>query len=85
MMFEHANVCAQKDESTSSTAEKACRCLNARKLPIEEVGVVLPGRGCQLAVKTGLTAYDATAYLWLTRSTGADLVSLDRMLLKSLG
>ena len=32
-----------------------------------------------LALRTGLTAYDA-GYLWLARSLGADLVTLDKQL-----
>ncbi len=33
----------------------------------------------ELALTTGLTAYDAS-YLWLTRQLGAELVTLDKQL-----
>ena len=35
-----------------------------------------------LAIGTGLTAYDAS-YLWLSRQLGAELVTLDRRLAKA--
>jgi hypothetical protein len=37
-----------------------------------------------LAMRTGLTACDAS-YLWLARATGVPLLTLDTMVLKSLG
>ena len=36
-----------------------------------------------LAMKTGLTGYDAS-YLWLAQTAGAQLLTLDGMLLKNL-
>ena len=40
------------------------------------------GSVVELALETGLTAYDAS-YLWLARQFGADLVTLDKALDKA--
>jgi len=42
-------------------------------VPANEVGL--------LAIETGLTAYDAS-YLWLSRSRDAELITLDRSLVR---
>ena len=84
LWFELANVCVKKMKAHPQLRKKLADAFKfARKLPIEEVEVDYQAV-VELAIKTELTAYDAS-YLWLTRSTGAGLVSLDRMLLKSLG
>src|SRR5262249_28265020 len=51
------------------------------RLGIEEVAVDHQG-AIDLAIGTGLTAYDAS-YLWLARQLGAELVTLDRLLAKT--
>jgi predicted nucleic acid-binding protein len=48
------------------------------RLGVEEVAVDHEG-AIELAVETGLSAYDAS-YLWLSRQLGAELVTLDRQL-----
>lgn len=53
-------------------------CGMADRLKVEIVAVDPPGV-LDLAETTGLTAYD-TSYLWVARSIGAELVTLDRKL-----
>lgn len=48
------------------------------RLPIDIVGVDQDS-ALRLAEETGLTAYDAS-YLWLARTLGAELVTLDKRL-----
>jgi predicted nucleic acid-binding protein len=49
---------------------------------LEYVEVDLDGT-LRLAIETGLTAYDAS-YLWLARYLPAELVTLDRQLIREL-
>ena len=48
------------------------------RLGVEEIAVDHDGV-VELALETGLTAYDAS-YLWLARQLGAELVTLDKAL-----
>jgi len=77
--FELASVCWKKcrrdpDRTAHFTASFAL----GLRLPIERTGVD-HSEALELALATGLTAYDAS-YLWLSRSLGAELVTLDREL-----
>jgi predicted nucleic acid-binding protein len=83
LWFELANVCVKKMKVHPQLKKKLADAFSlARKLPIEIVEVDYQAI-VELATKTKLTAYDAS-YLWLARSTGAALVTLDGLLLKSL-
>ena len=77
--FELANVCLTKikRQPTQRDALRAAFRLRPR-LKIEVVAVDHVAT-LELAEATGLTAYDAS-YLWLTRSLGGELVTLDRKL-----
>ncbi len=80
--FELANVCllkCRRHPQQEPALRQAFR-LRAR-LRVEEVAVDHQG-AIDLAVDTGLTAYDAS-YLWLSRQLGAELVTLDRRLAKA--
>jgi predicted nucleic acid-binding protein len=77
--FELTNVCLIKsrrhpEQRSSLTAAFGLRA----RLAVEEVAVDHDG-ALELALTTGLTAYDAS-YLWLTRQLGAELVTLDKQL-----
>jgi predicted nucleic acid-binding protein len=52
-----------------------------RRLRIEEMAID-PDAVLDLALATGLSAYDAS-YLWLAHDLGAELVTLDRQLAKA--
>jgi predicted nucleic acid-binding protein len=79
LSFELTNVCLIKsrrhpEQRSSLTAAFGLRA----RLAVEEVAVDHDG-ALELALTTGLTAYDAS-YLWLTRQLGAELVTLDKQL-----
>jgi predicted nucleic acid-binding protein len=79
LSFELANICLIK----SRRDPKQCVALKAafrlrHTLGVEEIAVDYDG-ALELAVATGLTAYDAS-YLWLKQQLGAELVTLDRQL-----
>ena len=77
--YETANVCLTKirrQPDQRDTLRAAFRL--ARRLNIEAVAVDHAAT-LDLAEATGLTAYDAS-YLWLARSLGGELVTLDRKL-----
>ncbi len=81
--FELANVCLTKcrrfpdrrDDFLASYA--AAKSLAVQEMPVDHDAVLA------LATSTRLTHY-AAAYLWLSRRTGAALVSLDRALLAAV-
>jgi predicted nucleic acid-binding protein len=77
--FELANVCLIK---TRRHPEQRSALISAfalrHRLGVEEITIDHDG-AVELAVRTGLTAYDAS-YLWLARQLGAELVTLDRRL-----
>ena len=80
--FELTNVCLIKsrrhpEQRSSLTAAFGLRA----RLAVEEVAVDHDG-ALELAITTGLTAYDAS-YLWLTRQLAAELVTLDRQLARA--
>lgn len=80
--YEVANTCWKKlrrdpEQRTKLLAAHArFSRLGVRQLEVDLAAIVL------LAEKTGLTAYDA-AYLWLARTLGVELVSLDARLLRA--
>jgi predicted nucleic acid-binding protein len=77
--FELANVCLIKRRQHPEQEPALTRAFRLRgRLGVEEVAVDHEG-AIELAVETGLTAYDAS-YLWLSRQLGAELVTLDRHL-----
>lgn len=82
--FELANVCLVKmrRQPERRDALRAAFPLVAR-LRVETVAVDYPAV-VELAEAIGLSAYDAS-YLWLARSLGAELVTLDRKLAAAAG
>ena len=77
--FELANVCLIKSRRHPEQQAALMEAFRLRgRLGVEQVAVDHDG-AVQLAVATGLTAYDAS-YLWLSRELGAELVTLDRQL-----
>lgn len=79
LAFELANVCLVKCRRHSGQRETLLAGLKLRgQLSVEEVAVD-HGAVVELALESGLTAYDAS-YLWLARQLGAELVTLDKAL-----
>ena len=77
--FELANVCLLKCRRHPEQEPALTRAFRLRdRLGVEEVAMDHEG-AIELAVETGLSAYDAS-YLWLSRQLGAELVTLDRQL-----
>jgi predicted nucleic acid-binding protein len=77
--YELANVCLSKIRRQPSQREALREAFRlAQRLKVETVAVDHTAM-LDLAEATGLTAYDAS-YLWLARSLGAELVTLDRKL-----
>ena len=77
--FELANVCLTKMRSHPAQREALRAAFRlADRLAVEMIAVD-HGAALDLAEVTGLTAYDAS-YLWLARTLGGDLVTLDRKL-----
>jgi predicted nucleic acid-binding protein len=83
LWFEVANICVKKTRAHPEMREKILDAFDmGGNLPIEIVEID-HNEAIALAMKTGLTAYDAS-YLWLAQEAGAQLVTLDGMLLKNL-
>ena len=79
LALELANVCLVKCRRQSDQREALFAGLGLRsRLGVEEIVVDHSGI-VELALETGLTAYDAS-YLWLARRLGAEVVTLDRAL-----
>lgn len=77
--YELANVCLTKIRRQPGLREALRAALHlAHRLKVETVAVDHVDM-LDLAEATGLTAYDAS-YLWLARSLGGELVTLDRKL-----
>jgi predicted nucleic acid-binding protein len=77
--FELANVCLLKCRRHPDRQEALRQAFQLRnRLSIEEIAVDREAT-LDLAVQTGLTAYDAS-YLWVAREMRAELVTLDRQL-----
>jgi predicted nucleic acid-binding protein len=77
--YELANVCLIKTRRHPEQGPALMAAFAFRhRLVLEEVAVDHDAT-LDLAVRTGLTAYDAS-YLWLARQLGAELVTLDRQL-----
>lgn len=80
--FELANVCLIKARRHPEQRPALIAAFRLRdRLEVEEVAVDYDA-ALELAVATGLTAYDAS-YLWLCRQLGAGLVTLDKQLAKA--
>jgi predicted nucleic acid-binding protein len=79
--FEIINLAVKKCRRRPDLIEPIAVALAAAlAVPIERAAI--DGRGVfALAAVTGLTAYDAS-YLWLARSRDAELVTLDRELMR---
>lgn len=78
LAYELANVCWSKIRRTPEDCDKLLGAfrmpgLTPETLDVDHDAVV------ELAIRTGLTAYDAS-YLWLARDLGIALVTLDRKL-----
>lgn len=79
--FELTNLALKKVRKRPDDLAKVVVSLRAAlALPVSRMGVSLPDVFA-LAVETGLTGYDAS-YLWLARARDAELVTLDRALLR---
>lgn len=79
LAFELANVCLIKTRRHPEQRQKLTAAFRLRdRLGVEEIAVDHDAI-LEVAVTTGLTAYDA-AYLWLARRLDAELVTLDRQL-----
>jgi predicted nucleic acid-binding protein len=79
--FELANTAAKKVRKAPEASGAVLAGLHAAlTLPITRVPVPAT-EAFLLAVQTGLSAYDAS-YLWLARSRDAELVTLDRALVR---
>lgn len=77
--YELANVCWSKvRRSPERRAEMLAALSTNRAMPIARVPVDI-GKTLELALRTGLTIYDA-AYLWLAMSRDVELVTLDLQL-----
>ena len=77
--FEVANVCLVKCRRHPEREPALMRAFRLRtRLRIEELAVDHEA-AIDLAIGTGLTAYDAS-YLWLSRQLDAELITLDRRL-----
>jgi predicted nucleic acid-binding protein len=78
LAFELANVCLMKCRRHPDRREAILAAHRLRgRLGVEEIAVDHAGV-LELALKTGLTAYDAS-HLYLARQLGAELVTLDKM------
>jgi predicted nucleic acid-binding protein len=83
LWFELANICIKKAKAHPEVREKILAAFDmGGHLPIEILEVDHK-EAVALAMKTGLTGYDAS-YLWLAQTAGAQLLTLDGMLLKNL-
>ena len=79
LAFELANVCLVKCRRHPDRREALLAGLKLRdRLGVEDIAVNHDAV-VDLALETGLTAYDAS-YLWLARRLGVDLVTLDKAL-----
>jgi predicted nucleic acid-binding protein len=79
LAFELGNVCVTKCRRHPNLREALLAAFELRdRLTIEEAAVD-HRQVIELALETGLTAYDAS-YLWLARQIGAKLVTLDEAL-----
>jgi predicted nucleic acid-binding protein len=77
--YELANLATVKvRRGAVARAEATLLVSTALQLPIQRIAVPCD-EVFVLAAETGLSAYDA-AYLWLARTTDAELVTLDRQL-----
>jgi predicted nucleic acid-binding protein len=80
--FELANVCLLKCKRHPEQKQALVQAFRLRDgFDIDHVEVDCDG-ALRLASETGLTAYDAS-YLWLARTLGAELVTLDRQLIRA--
>lgn len=81
--YELANVCLIKCKRNPEQREALIRAFDLRReFDLEYMNVDLDST-LLLAAQTGLTVYDAS-YLWLARTFGSDLVTLDRQLLRAV-
>ncbi len=80
--YELANVCLIKCKRNPEQREALIRAFDLRReFDLEYVNADLDGT-LILAAQTGLTVYDAS-YLWLARTLGMGLVTLDKQLLRA--
>jgi predicted nucleic acid-binding protein len=77
--YELANICWKRVRRHPATQTESLAMLATVGLVSMTRVVVPPSEAARLAIRTGLTAYDA-AYLWLAWSRDAELITLDRRL-----
>jgi predicted nucleic acid-binding protein len=83
LAFELANVCLVKCRRHPEQRDALVAAFHLREqLGVEEIAV---DHACvlDLALATGLTAYDAS-YLWLARQLGAEMITLDKELARAI-
>jgi len=79
LAFELANVCLMKCRRHPKRRKALLAAFRLRgRLGVEEIAVD-HASALELALKTGLTVYDAS-YLWLAQQLGAELLTLDKEL-----
>lgn len=82
LSYEVASVCLKKMRSHPQQRKLLLEAFSLRDMvPVREVDVV-PGELLRIAEETGLTVYDA-AYVWLAESLGAELVTLDKVVIRA--
>jgi predicted nucleic acid-binding protein len=77
--YELANICWRRVRRQPETQLETLAMLAAVASVSMTRVVVPPAEAATLAIRTGLSAYDA-AYLWLAMAQDAELVTLDRRL-----
>ena len=81
--FELANVCVIKSRRHPDQKTGLMAAFKRLDRPAVQDVAVDHAAVVELAAATGLTAYDA-CYLWLARTLGAELVTLDQQLAKAV-
>lgn len=77
--YELANICWKKVRREPDRLSDMLAMLDAVRFVTMTRVAVSPADAAALAIRTGLSAYDA-AYLWLAMSRDVELVTLDRRL-----
>jgi predicted nucleic acid-binding protein len=83
LWFELASICMKKIKAHPQLQNQFFDAfLLAHHLPIEVIEVD-QGQTVRVAIRTGLTAYDAS-YIWLAREVDGELITLDKVMLRAL-
>ncbi len=79
LTYELANVCLVKTRRNPQLADEIIAQFRILEHLLIELVAAPPSDVLDMARNSGLTAYDAS-YLWLSRTRGAELITLDRRL-----